>query len=254
MNIVALIKQVPDTETRIKIGGDGKSIDPAGVKFIMNPYDEFAVEEAIRIKEKHGGSVTAVTLGPERAMEALRSALAMGADRAVFIQEPEGIDNSVAAKARAAAVKEIAPDLILVGKQAIGDDEGRVGPAVAAILDLPFVSNAVKIEFEDSKLKVHREIEGMGETVETSLPAVLSCQKGLNEPRYPSLIAIMQAKKKPVEDKAFSALGVEDASPATDTVKLELPPERPPGRILQGEPAEVAAALIRLLAEEAKVI
>ena len=252
MKIVACIKRVPSTDTRVKIGADGTSIDTAQVEWIINPYDEFAVEAALRLKEAAGsGEVVIVCLGPPEATKELRTCLAMGADRAVLLKDPEAHkrDAVATAGALAAAIREIGPDLVLCGKQALDRDQGQVGPRLAAALGLPCVTEIRKLEVADGKARVERPgDEGTSESWEVPLPAVLTCNKGLNEPRYASLKGIMAAKKKPIEEQ--------DASGLADglTVRaMELPPARPEGRIIGEGPAAVEE-LMRLLRTEAKVL
>src|SRR5690348_740301 len=215
MKIAVCIKRVPDSETRVKIAPDGKSIDEAGVKFILNPYDEFAVEEALRRKEKAGaGEVVVIALGPAAAQETIRTALAMGADRGVLLQADRiPADGLQAATALAAELKAGGYDLILFGKMAIDDYNHQVGPMVAELLDLPCVTTVAHLEIENGKGTAEREIEGGLEVVEFPLPAVLTTDKGLNEPRYPALKGIMAAKKKPLDVKP-AALGAGGAAVA----------------------------------------
>jgi electron transfer flavoprotein beta subunit len=225
----------------------------------VSPYDEFAIEEALRIKEAKGGEVVLVSLGPDRVQTALRSGLAMGADSAVHLKDPlfDATDTLGTARALAAAVKGLAPfDLVLTGQQGVGGDHSQVPGLLAELLDLPQVTVAVKVEVQDGKASVEREIEGAHETWETALPALVSAQKGLNEPRYASLKGIMAAKKKPVETKDAAALGLDAASlaPATRVAALELPTARPGVKMIEGDPETQARELMRLLHEEAKVI
>jgi electron transfer flavoprotein beta subunit len=259
MKIVVCIKQVPDTETRIRINPEGTGIAEADVNWIVSPYDEFAIEEALRIKEAKGGEVVLVCLGPDRVQSALRSGLAMGADSGVHLKDPlfDATDTLGTARALAAAVKGLAPfDLVLTGQQGVGGDHSQVPGLLAELLDLPQVTVAVKIEIQDGQAVVEREIEGAHETWQTTLPAVVSAQKGLNEPRYASLKGIMAAKKKPIETKDAAALGLDAAAlaPATRVAGLELPPARPGVRMIEGDPETQASELLRLLHEEAKVI
>jgi electron transfer flavoprotein beta subunit len=250
MKIAVCIKRVPDSETRVKIGADGKSLDEAGVKFILNPYDEFAVEEALQRKEKAGaGEVVVIALGPAAAQETIRTALAMGADRGVLLQtDAIPADGLTAAKALAAELKDGGWNLILCGKIAIDDGNHQVGPMVAELLGLPCVTTVAHLDIADGKGTAEREIEGGVEVVEFPLPALLTCDKGLNEPRYPALKGIMAAKKKPLEVKpvTLGAGGVE-------VIAMTPPPERKDGRIV-GEGAAAVPELIRLLREEAKVL
>ena len=264
MNIIVCLKQVPDTETQIKISPDGKSIVTDDIKWVMNPYDEFGVEEALRLKEKFGGEVTVVGLGPKRVTESIRTALAMGADKGILISEQtlEGSDSLAVAKALAAAIKELEYDLIFTGQRGVDDDMGVVGANLAELLDIPQLSVINKVEVaEDGKsVKVQRPIEGSTLVIETSLPALITAQKGLNEPRYASLPGIMKAKKKPLEEKTLSDLGLDASEFGVGGRKVKVlaltpPPARKAGKIVEGEtPQEKAAALAKLLHDEAKVI
>jgi electron transfer flavoprotein beta subunit len=262
MKLFVCMKQVPDTESRIKVAGDGLSIDESGINWIVNPYDEYALEEALRIKEKSGaGEVTVVTVGPERAGAALRTCLAMGADKAVHVRDEalEGSDSLGVATVLAAVLRGQPFDLILLGRQGVGTDNSQVGPMLAELLDLPHVNVVMKVEVESGKVRAFRQIEGAQEVFEADLPAVLTAQKGLNEPRYASLKGIMAAKKKPVEVVGLAELGVaaEEVGKQGARIrwaKLEPPPPRPEGKIIEGEPEEAVPQLVRLLREEAKVI
>ena len=258
MKIAVCVKQVPDTETRIRIAPDGKSIVESDVNWIVSPYDEFAIEEALKIKEARGGEVVLVTLGPDRAQSALRSGLAMGADSAIHLKDPlfDQADTSGTAWALASALKPMGPDLVLMGQQGVGGDNAQVPGLVAEILDLPQVTNVVKVEIQDGKAVVEREIEGAHETWDVTLPAVLSAQKGLNEPRYASLKGIMAAKKKVIETKGAADLSLtaEQLAPRTKIVGLELPPSRSAVKMITGDADTQVKELLRLLHEEAKVI
>jgi len=256
VNIVACVKQVPDTETLIKVKPDGSGIDETGIKWVMNPYDEFGVEEALKLKEKFGGDVTIVSLGPARALETVRTALAMGADKAIHINDPafEGADAYNIAAALAAAIKGIPYDIIFCGQRAIDDDAGQVGSVLAEFLSIPQITIVTKVDVEGASIKVVRPIEGAQLLIESSLPCVVTTQKGLNEPRYASLPGIMKAKKKPVDVKDAAGLGI-TVAPKAKIAKTLPPPARPPGKIICGEePAEKARELAKLLREEAKVI
>ena len=237
MKIAVCIKRVPDSETRVKIAADGKSLDEAGVKFILNPYDEFAVEEALQRKEQAGsGEVVVIALGPAAAQETIRTALAMGADRGTLLQADRiPADGLAAATALAAELKG-------------GDYNHQVGPMVAELLDLPCVTTVAHLEIEGGKGVAEREIEGGLEVVEFPLPAVLTTDKGLNEPRYPALKGIMAAKKKPLDVKP-AALG----AGRMEVVAMTPPPDRKEGKIV-GEGGAAVAELVRLLREEAKVL
>lgn len=249
MNISVCVKRTPDTETRIRVGDDGTSIDPSGVKFIVSPYDEIAVEAALRTKEGAGaGEVTLVTLGDTSSQETLRAGLAMGADRGVLLEGTVGMDGLATAKALAAELEGQGADLILFGVKAADDDAQQVGPMVATLLGRPCVTAVADFEVGDGVLTCRREVEGGAEVVEVPLPAVLSITKGAFDPRYASLKGIMAAKRKPIETKEASA-----ADSRVVVESLDLPPARPEGRVV-GEGAAAAGELVRLLREEAKVL
>jgi electron transfer flavoprotein beta subunit len=258
MNIVVLIKRVPDTETRIQLK-EGKVVTD-GISWIISPYDEYGIEEALRVVEKHTGKVTLLCLGPEEAKETIRKGLALGADDAVHINDPALLngDASVTAKVLAAALKQMQFDFVLAGKQAVDEDNAQVAVRVAELLGLPHVNSVIKLEFSDDKksAKCLREVDGDRDLAETSLPAIITAQQGLNEPRYPSLKGIMGAKKKPIKDLKAADLGIDPASlaPKLETVKLDPPPARPPGKLIPGDAATATKELVRLLHEEAKVI
>ena len=213
MKIGVCVKRVPDTETRVKVGPDGKHIDETGVQWVVNPYDEIAVEQALQLKEAQGeGEVVVVSLGPAGTTEpVMRKALAMGADRGVFIKEGQpDRDRLATAKELAKAIQEEQFDLVFCGRQAVDDDSCQVGPMLGQILGWPAVSDIAKFELEGNKATVHKEVEGGEEKVEIELPAVLTCQKGLVEPRLPALKGIMAAKKKPlstIEPESSEPLG-----------------------------------------------
>jgi electron transfer flavoprotein beta subunit len=265
MDIWVLMKQVPDTETQIRVAKDSMGIVEDDIKWVINPYCEFAIEEALRTRERFGGTVTVVSIGPQRVVEALRTALAMGADRAIQVCDEAlwGIwDSYSRARVLARVLSSEKVDIIFTGKQAIDDDMAQVSSAVAELLGIPQVNVVNKLEFlEDGrKVRAHRQIEGGIEVVECSLPVLVSCQKGLNEPRYASLPGIMKAKKKPLDVRDLASLGL-DASEVgvvasrVELRRVELPPVRKAGRIIDGEtPEEKAVKLARALREEAKVI
>jgi len=250
MKIAVCIKRVPDTETRIRVAADGVSADEAGVKFVLNPYDEFAVEEALQRKEKAGaGEVVVVSLGGDAAQETMRTALAMGADRGVLLKaDAVPADALAVAKALAAELKDGGYDLVLFGKIAADDTAQAVGPMTAELLGLPCVTAASKLELEGGQGTAHREIEGGVEVVGFALPAVITCDKGLNTPRYPALKGIMAAKKKTIDVKPVTF----DA-PRLRVAALEMPPARKEGRIV-GEGPDAVGALVQALREEAKVL
>ncbi len=263
MNVVVLLKQVPDTETVIRIEPDGKSITTRDIKWIINPYDEYAVEAALRLKDKQGASVTVLSLGPQRAVEAIRGALAMGADQGVLVDDPatEGADALGKARVLAAALKGIPFDLICCGHRAVDDDENQVGVMVAELLGIPHLALAVSLEVADGKVKVDRPIEGAKVSLEADLPALVTMggAHAIWNPRYASLPGIMKAKKKPLEVKKLADLGLapDQTGAAAALVKvaaLEMPPKRQAGRVLEGDTAGKAKELARLLHEEAKLI
>ncbi|MCB9898967.1 MAG: electron transfer flavoprotein subunit beta/FixA family protein [Planctomycetes bacterium] len=252
MKIVVCVKRVPATDTRIKIGADGKSIDTAQVEWIISPYDEFAVECALRLKDADASTqVTVLSLGPPETTKELRTCLAMGADDAILLKDPLAgtRDATTTAKLLADAVSPLAPDLVLLGKQAVDRDQGQVGLLLASRLGLPCVTEIKAFGLADGQAKVERAgEEGTTESYQVALPAVLTCTKGLNEPRYANLKGIMAAKKKPIDER--------DVQPGDDglvTRALELPPGRNAGKIV-GEGADAVPELVRLLQQEAKVL
>lgn len=258
MRIAVCLKQVPDTETKIKINSEATGIDTAGVKWIISPYDEHAIEEALKIKQAQGsGEVIAFTLGPKsRAGDALRTSLAMGCDEAVIIDSPEYLDNYSTAKALAAALqKEGNFDLILTGKLAIDDNASAVSQMVAEFLGAPHSTVVSKMETDTTSTTIEREVEGgTREVVQLTLPAVVGANKGLNMPRYASLPGIMKAKKKQLKEYDLAGLGISDADSKISYSGFELPAEKPPVKMIEGDAATQAKELARLLREEAKVL
>lgn len=249
MKIIVCIKRTPDTETRIRIADDGRSIDPSGVKFIVSPYDEFAVEAGLKTREASGeGSVTVLTMGDASSTETLRAALAMGADGGILLEGEVSQDGLATAKALAGEIEGHEADLVLLGVKAADDDQQQVGPMVATLLGRPCVTAVSDFQISGGVVTCNREVEGGTEVLEVPLPAVLTITKGVFEPRYASLKGIMAAKKKPIEQKP---------APATESrlqvTELASPAERPDGRIV-GEGPEAAAELVRLLREEARAI
>ena len=247
MNIAVCIKQVPDTETKVKISDDKKSIDESDINFILNPYDEFGVEEALKLTDPE--NVTIISLGPDRVTSAIRSALAMGAKNAIHIKsDSTPSDPSVTADALATVLKEGNYDLIFTGKQAIDDDHAQMASLLAEKMNIPAVNVVVKLNVEDGKIRAEREIDGAHEIVECSTPCIISVQRGLNEPRYASLKGIMGAKKVTIEERniAFSDSQLE-------IIEYNYPAEKAAGKIV-GESADAVPELLRLLNEEAKVI
>lgn len=255
MKIAVCIKQVPATDTRLKISSSGIAIDYADVTMVLNPYDEYAVEAALKLKEAHGGETVVVSMGPEKASEALRTCLAMGIDKAVHLVTPEpvGVDGSIVAKALTEYLNKGAYDVVLFGKQAVDDDNGAVGIQVAEGLDWPHISMVVGIELPAGQTtgKFHREIEGGEEEIECALPVVLTAQKGLNQPRYPSLPGIMKAKSKPMEKiDATPWLG----DPAVTWESLSLPQSRKAGQVISGDSKTSVEAIVKYLKEDLKAI
>jgi electron transfer flavoprotein beta subunit len=248
MKLAVCINHVPDTETKVKVGPDGMSIDKTGVNFVLNPYDEFAIEECLRLKEKNGGEVLAVSLGGDAHKDTLRKALAMGVDKAALLKDETPRDSFSVARALADYLKPYGPDVVFFGKQSVDSDDAAVGTMVAEMLSLPSVSVVVKLEVAGGKAIAEREIEGGRERVETTLPAVFTAQKGLNDPRYPSLKGIMAAKSKPIEEQQPSP-----AATKTQVIAMQKPPAKSAGKIV-GTDASAAGELVRLLHDEAKVI
>jgi electron transfer flavoprotein beta subunit len=245
---IVCVKRVPDTEARVRIAGDGASIDPSGVKFVLNPYDEFAVEAALKHKEAAGaGDVTVISVGDASSAEALRTALAMGADAAVLLKADRPLEGLAVAKALAEEIRGREYDLVLFGMKAIDDDLQAVGLMVAELLGIPATSNVTEFSVESEKVVAHREIEGGTEVVELKRPCALTLTKGAYEPRYASLKGIMAAKKKPLEEKPAGADG------AGAQMKLAYPPERQAGRFI-GQGADAVPELLKRLREEAKVL
>jgi len=259
VNCIVCVTSVPDTASVIKIGPDGKNIDETGIKWIVSPYDEYALEEALQLTEAQGGEVTAVTYGPTRSEAALRDCLARGAHKAVHVIGGESTlgDSLTIAKVLAKALEGREYDLVLCGYMGVGTDCGQVGQMLAELLGIPHVANVTTLEVADGSLTAGRDVEGGQEQVGCPLPALITCQKGLNEPRYAALKGIMAAKRKPVDKIEVANLGIDEAGDSTYNVRsLELPPPKSDGTIIQGEddPAGAAAQLVNLLRSEAKAI
>ncbi|MGB2907073.1 MAG: electron transfer flavoprotein subunit beta/FixA family protein [Candidatus Aminicenantaceae bacterium] len=260
MNIFVFIKRVPDTESKIRIDHENNCIIEEGLNFVMSPYDEYAVEEALQICESKGGTVTVFSVGPEEARIVLKKALAMGADEAVLIRDdaPESYDGLRTSRIIAETIKQKYSEyeLILFGKQSMGADNAQVPAMVAELLGLPQVSVITQLELEGNTGSALREIEGASEKVIVPLPAVVSAQKGLNEPRYETLKGIMMAKRKqiPVITTAELGLSDEQLAPQLTIVRMETPPVREAGKIVEGDAAETAQQLVDFLHKEAKVI
>jgi len=260
LEVIVLLKQVPSTESFVGISENGLSVKTGDVKWVINPYDEFAVEEALRIKEAHGGSVTILSTGTEKVVEAIRTALAMGADKGILINDPAAYncDGLQTAKILAAVIKTMPFDLILAGQRAVDGDNYVVGSAVAEFLNIPAVTMVMKETIADRRITCNRTVEGGIVVVEAALPALITTQRGLNEPRYASLPGIMKAKKKPLEIKTLKDIGLDAAgigAPKTKIISLKYPPERKGGKMIAGETAaDKAKALVKALHEEAKVV
>jgi electron transfer flavoprotein beta subunit len=259
MDILVCLKQTFDTEERITI--ENGQINEDGAEFVINPYDEYAVEEAIRLKEEHGGEVTVITIGPERAEQALRTAMAMGADKGVIVDIEDiedDVDEHTIAQVLAATIKEedLDFDIILCGYMAVDDGSAQVGPRLAELLEIPHISTITKLTIVDEKVTVEKDVEGDVEFIESTLPILVTAQQGLNDPRYPSLPGIMKAKKKPLTRLDLDDLDLEEEeiSAKTETVEIFLPPKKQAGKILQGDLADQAKELVQLLRNEAKVI
>lgn len=262
MNIFVCVKQVPDTETKVTPNGDGTFIETSSIKWIMNPYDEFAVEQALLLKAANAGStVTVVRVGSTQDTEALRTALAMGADEAILVEAEDNLDSYMISKALKGAIEKSGktPDIIFTGKQAIDDDCLQVPQLLAQMLDIPSVSVVVGFESNDGKVTLKREIEGGAiEVYEVGNPVLVACNKGLNTPRYASLPGIMKAKKKPLQNLSLGDVGVSGDDRRLKYSNFQLPPEKPPGKKFdamdEAKQAEVVAEVVGLLRNEAKVI
>jgi electron transfer flavoprotein beta subunit len=250
VKIAVCIKRVPEMDTRFRIASSGTAVDETGLKFAISDFDEWAVEAALQLKEKHGGEVAVISLGPDSVQESIRKALAMGADRGVQLKsERVPFDGFAIAGALAAELKTGAYDLVMFGKIAVDSSSGVTGAMVAELLDLPCVTGISKLEIADGRGTAERALESATEVVEFPLPAVVTVDQGLvTAARYPALKGIMAAKKKPLEVRP-AQLGAEQLS----VTKMELPPERAPGRII-GEGVAAVPELVRLLREEAKVL
>lgn len=265
MNIVVIMKQVPDTESAIRVGADGRSIATDGIKWIINPYDEFAVEAALRLKEKHGGKVTVLSYGPQRVAESIRTALAMGADDAVLVGE-EGLESSGRlnlARAMAAAVKSLNPDIVVMGSRAVDYDMAQRGPMIAEHLGWPHLPLAVSMESDGARVAIKRPVEGGCMTLESTLPVLVTLggSHAVWSPRFASLPGIMKAKKKPLAVKKLADFGLDPSkftpgSGKTRVSSIEMPEARQPGRLIEGglDTEGKARELVRLLHEEAKAI
>lgn len=248
MKIAVCISHVPDTTTKVKIGTDGKTIDPSGVTYIINPYDEFAIEEALKLKEKHGGETISVIVGNESVKETLRKSFAMGIDKGILVKTETDLDSYAIAKNLADVLNELKPDIIFFGKQSVDYDDSQVGTLTAEFMGLPSISVVVELTIDGNNVTAEREIEGGKEIVSSTLPVIICAQKGLNNPRYPNLKGIMKAKTKPIEEKQPTF-----TENKTEVLSMKLPAVKGKGKIL-GTDASVVPELVRLLKDEAKVI
>ena len=258
MKIAVLVKRVPDTAAVLKIGADGKSVDAGNTKCVMSPYDEHALEAALQVKEANGAEVIVVSVGPAEAKETIRSALAMGADSGmlVAIEDPGALGSKGVATVLAAVLRAVSADIIFAGKQAVDDDASQVSERVAEMLGLPHVSAVTRFELSAESATVDREIEGARHTLDVPLPALFTAQKGLNTPRYPTLPNIMKAKRKPVAEMSLGDLGLSADGLASELIveSMSLPRQERLGKVLEGESAEQAAILMKVLREEEKAL
>ncbi|MBX2988094.1 MAG: electron transfer flavoprotein subunit beta/FixA family protein [Bdellovibrionaceae bacterium] len=258
MKIFVCIKQVPDTETKIKIAADKSGIDTAGVKWVMNPYDEYAVEEAVKLKEANAGAqVHVITAGPKtRAADVLRTALAMGADEGILINSPENLDAYATARALAETIRaEGGAQLVLTGKLAIDDNASSVSQMVAEFLGTPHATVVSKLTYTPESITVERDVEGGSKEIsQLQLPALVAANKGLNMPRYASLPGIMKAKKKVLKEVEFASLNIPASDVKVKHTNFALPADKPPVKMLSGDSSQQAAELVKLLRDEAKVL
>lgn len=249
MKIVVCIRRVPDTAARIKISADGKSIDTSDVEFVMNPYEEYALEQAVQLKEKNGGEVTAVTLGPEKTTQVIMKTLALGADKAIHLKAENFPDDpSAIARILSSELKTLEFDVLLFGKKGVDDDNQQVGQMTAELLGIPLTTQVVKLDISNGKATAQREVEGGALVVESTLPAAFTAEKDLTIPRYASLRELVAARKKPITVKEVPA-----PSSSLDVLSIQYPPARAPGKIV-GKGVEAVPQLVKLLHEEAKVI
>jgi electron transfer flavoprotein beta subunit len=248
MKIIVCVSLVPDTTTKIKISGTNKSIDEAGVSFVINPYDEYAVEEAVQLKEKNGGEVIAISFGTDKYKEAIKKAFQMGADTGILIKSDVEFDSYTVAKNLADVIKELNADVILFGKQSIDFDGSQIPAMVGELLNLPSVNVVTKLEITGNKATIEREVEGGKEIIEVNLPAIIGTQKGINNPRYPNLKSIMASKSKPITEKQPTYTGNK-----FDIIEMRLPQAKSKGKILTDGAASVQE-LVKMLREEAKAV
>ncbi len=257
MNIFVCIRQVPDTTTRIRLREDGNGIDETDIQWIISPHDELAIEESLKLRDRHSGStVTVLSAGPERVTESLRMALAMGADSAVRLDLSGDADSAMNSKALAAAIGKLgSADVVFVGKEAIDDGAGAVGTMLAVKLGFQCINVVNSIEYGEGSVTCRRDVGGGNiEIIETHLPAVISAQVGLNEPRYATALNIIKAKKKPIETLSADDLGITEVNRKTLYKNFELPPPKQPCRFIEGSPAEQSTELVRVLMEDIEAI
>ncbi len=259
MKILVLVKHVPDTETKVRLAGGGQALDDSEFKYMVNPYDEFAIEEAVKTQEKLGGESVVVSMGPSRVQEAMRKAMAMGVDRGVWINTEghnQELDSFCVASALAKVITEEKPDVVFLGQKAIDDDAAHIGPMVAEICGMPHVQVVIKAEWQNGgqSVRVEREVEGgMVEVYDVGTPVILGAHKSLNEPRFPPLPGIMKAKKKPLAEKKLAEVLTD--SPLVTIRNYSLPAEKSAGKVFKGEPLpEMVKKVVGLLRTEAKVI
>jgi electron transfer flavoprotein beta subunit len=257
MNIFVIMKRTFDTEEKITV--QNGQINEDGAEFIINPYDEYAIEEAIQLRDANGGEVTVVTIGGEDSEKELRTALAMGCDKAVLINTEDDLedgDQYSSSRILAEYFKDQEVDIILGGNVAIDGGSGQVGPRLAELLDIAYVTTITKLEIDGDKATIVRDVEGDSEVIEASLPILVTAQQGLNEPRYPSLPGIMKAKKKPLDELELDDLDLEedDVEAKTKTIEIYLPPKKEAGKVLEGEIEDQVKELVSLLRNEAKVV
>ncbi|WP_335872891.1 electron transfer flavoprotein subunit beta/FixA family protein [Bacillus sp. 2205SS5-2] len=257
MNIYVLLKRTFDTEEKITLSGG--AINEDGAEFIINPYDEYAVEEAITLRDEHGGEITVVSVGSDEAEKQLRTALAMGADKAVLINTEDDVENGdqfTTATILSHYLKDQEVDLVIAGNVAIDGGSGQVGPRVAEQLNIPYVTTITELKISGETVTVTRDVEGDSEVIETSLPLLVTAQQGLNEPRYPSLPGIMKAKKKPLEELEIDDLDLDedDVEAKTKTIEIFLPMKKEAGKVLAGDMSDQVKELVNLLHTEAKVV
>lgn len=256
MKIFVCVKQVPDTEAALTIVSGEARINESDIKWIINPYDEYAIEEALKLKESRPeATVIAVTVGPQRGEEVLRKTMAMGVEEAIHVKTDQVLDHRMTARVLAGVLKKEDPGIIFMGKQAIDDDAFLTHLYLGEFMEIPVATGVIACKYGEDKVVVERDIdEGDREKIEMSLPCIIAATKGLNEPRYASLMGIMKAKKKPLKTIELKETGVGEPEKMVEVEKLYAPPEKPEGKILEGEPEEMVGRLVELLKNEAQVL